>query len=267
MCKLFFANKLKGIDLTILEKLANNMEYGQKDGTGLILETEKDCFYLKADNFKELEQTLLGYKVCNLLKTACLISDPITNIKTKVDLSKVHTIAMHTRTSTNCLGPEYAHPFHIGSNLFMHNGIVQVPDQHKYPTETDNDSEYLGYVFNYDFNKLNEVSGYYAFINYNLKQKVWKIGRDSTASLFLSKHSKDGLCIATSESDIQNFQNIFKVKSGKFRIKPFTMLQIGQKNVQVHDLARPKAKAIIDQTLMRKSMGVHYPAPQFMGKK
>jgi len=266
MCKLLYVNNLKGrVTEDFLRRICTSMEKGQRDGIGIILEMDKAAYYAKAEALTDVMDCIIsgGGSPRDFILQSCYTSNAISTIPAKgVRLSSVHTIAVHTRTSTNELGEMYAHPFDIEDRyLFMHNGIVNVPYGHEFNTLTDNDSEYLGHVFNLKRESMvQDIEGYYAFINYDRVDKKWTIGRDDTALLHLAEHSGGGLCIATSALDVKEVLNLLNTSSKIYRVKPFTSIEVGANNkISVRPLARPSAKPVnISKKLMNKSIGVPY---------
>ena len=121
----------------------------------------------------------------------------------------------HGRTSTNWKGyPDYSHPFYnpLDEMAFVHNGVVDVPKQHNFKLQTENDSEYLAELFWKEGIKgLQDTSGYFAFFNLK-KNGVMEVCKDDFARLYGTfSPDLEGYIFATQESMITSYARDFKL--------------------------------------------------------
>lgn len=201
MCKLLYINNYKDLDCSdsqlsaILEVMAKD----NQDGMGVF--SEKG--YIKTDNpdilildnyFEFLNQ---GYGAKTL---------------SKGKYQEGNSLAVHSRTSTNQLGADYAHPFNTGKAYFAHNGVVSIKENN-FPLKTKNDSEFLAYYIETGLENLDEIVGYYAYIRYDYKNNSWHIGRDDQADLYFGKPvNSDNFIISTTKSDVYEISYILKLE-------------------------------------------------------
>ena len=247
MCKLLFLTNTKSLSIEDnLESILKVMSVGNKDGIGLFSENG----YLKALSVDDVfisDDTREGFDFLSFSETIgegyCL----------------GHSLAVHSRTSTNYLGLDYAHPFKVNKSLFAHNGVVDIPE-HNYPVETKNDSEYLAHHFeNNSFKALESVSGYYAFIHFNYDENVWTIGRDNQATLYCGLiEENNSLIFSTLKTDIFEIAKILDV-SLKFvkEVKDYSFIQFKDSEIIKKGKLPSKKIERKKDALFEKSIGVN----------
>ena len=244
MCKLFFISEASHVKPEHRQALLNIMYRDQKDGLGVFSEEG----YSKALSLKEmLYKPNYSFTVKPQVMT---MGNPWGG----------HSLAIHSRTSTNKIDLMHTHPLIVDNCLFAHNGIVTVPKKHDFLLHTSNDSEYLANVVNKKpLKDMAKIQGYYAFINWNGTE--WTIGKDDTAQLHIAKitSGKGGFIISTKMQDIIEAAKVLEIKIDNVEdILPFTLLTIvNGEIVNVGELPRSEIKMAKGE-LFQKSIGKTY---------
>jgi len=202
MCKLlsiFNFNEEIKINKIKMKKIAEIMSEGQKDGLGFFTDNMKNQYLEKG--FPSIDM------VNSITKTPVNSSFPVRQFKATEGTfqNNFNFLLMHSRTATNKKGIKETHPFKLDNKVFAHNGVVTI-EKHDFPTETENDSEYLAHLFNNQgVESLPDVQGYFAFINYDIENRSVEICRDDMADLYMATNNKTGtVIIATKQYDIED---------------------------------------------------------------
>ena len=263
MCKLLFISSIKHLNLSENDpkflKLCGIMEKGQKDGLGYF----SSSGMIKAASFKDIQKENGVFDFTERKKVIREWNDPLVT---------ENSLVIHSRTSTNAYGAEAAHPFNIDNagNFFAHNGVVSVPKKHDFPVKTNNDSEYLGYLYHRGGQEaLKNVQGYFAFMTY--ENNGFTIVRDNQATLFASRmtgtyqnieesgSSMRGFSIdviTTVEKDLQEIANALDLEfTTPEKVKPFTAIRYKNGEFASYETLDLSEQKLIKDESYHKSIG------------
>ena len=213
MCQLAYASNIEKLNLkqkqALFSAIQSAMTKTNKSGYGLASKKE--------DGTVELGRTLDVSSPCHLKSSDVpIFCEP--EHEGSIDLKNAKEVIFHARTSTNSVSIQNTHPFHIGSTILCHNGVLSYTGEN-YLKKTDNDTEDLTYHFNkYGLKRLSDnFSGYAAFIAF--KDGLTHIVRDSQASLYYG-YSEELDChfFATYTETLKTIQKALKIKFKCYKV-------------------------------------------------
>lgn len=234
-------SKVKDVNAVAL-KMKELVCIANRDGFGYSISYKNSLYsekFINPDDFVGIGKTTLHAKM------EVAVFDNTASLSHGEHGEKPLAIIAHGRTSTNFKGDaDYSHPFIKDGNAFIHNGVVDVPRNHKYDVLTDNDSEYLANVYWKHGNAgLSKISGYFAFMNLKTGGRL-AIARDNLASLHGAYIPElDAYVFATMESMITKFCADLKYTCTRIcEVVSYRAFQVqGSKVSEIETISKAKA--------------------------
>jgi predicted glutamine amidotransferase len=199
MCKLYIitGSVRKENALRIIDKCNDSFKFSQRDGFGFIAAGREETAwgrYQTPDQFPGFHSGIIDK-----------ISGP--KLEEGEFPSKVQTLMIHGRTSTNVRGVEHCHPFRNKDWYLIHNGVLDWVGRNEDDPNCKVDSESFleWFVRGGELNEANKFwAGYGALFLYDDELGERVLIKDETTSLYIAKRQNDGYVFATSEYDLRD---------------------------------------------------------------